>query len=90
MCRVLEHSDLPAGALNLLTGERRELAPVLAAHDGVDLIWSHVDKELTSEIERLSTGNMKVCWSTSSALDRSPELLDRASQIKNIWLPHGI
>ncbi|MFL2858079.1 MAG: aldehyde dehydrogenase family protein [Planctomycetota bacterium] len=90
MCRVLEYSDLPAGALNLLTGNPAELAPVLAAHDAVDLICTFGKGDLSAEIERLSTGNMKVCWKMGTCIDSPLEVLDRASQIKNIWLPHGI
>ncbi len=90
MCRIIEHSDLPAGALNLLTGKSSELGPVLASHDDVDLIWSFVNPELTRSIEESASGNMKVCWTPDSPTDNSPEMLDRAVQVKNIWLPHGI
>ena len=90
MCRIIEHSDLPAGALNLLTGDAAEIGPVLAAHDAVDLLWYQGNKELAAELESASAGNMKVCWNPGDSSNRSQQLLDRSVQVKNIWLPHGI
>ncbi len=90
MCRIIEHSDLPAGALNLLTGDAAEIGPVLASHDDVDLLWHVSDGELAQQLESESSGNMKVCWRPGELSDRSRRLLDRGSQVKNIWLPHGI
>ena len=37
--QVLDTSDVPGGVVNIVTGLRDELAPVLAAHDDVDGIW---------------------------------------------------
>src|SRR5690606_39291344 len=37
--QVLETSDLPGGALNIVTGVRDELAGVLAKHDAVEALW---------------------------------------------------
>ncbi|MEC9476150.1 MAG: aldehyde dehydrogenase family protein [Planctomycetota bacterium] len=90
MCRIIEHSDLPPGALNLLTGDAAEIGPVLAAHDAVDLLWYQGNQELATELETASAGNMKVCWSPGDCSIRSQQLLDRGAQVKNIWLPHGI
>ena len=90
MCRIIEHSDLPAGALNLLTGDPAEIGPVLAAHDAVDLLWYQASGDLGSELETVSAGNMKVCWCPGDVSNRSQQLLDRSVQVKNIWLPHGI
>ena len=90
MCRVIEHSDLLPGALNLLTGDAAEIGPVLAAHDDVDLLWYDSQGNLGAELETASAGNMKVCWCPGDPSIRSRELLDRSVQVKNIWLPHGI
>jgi acyl-CoA reductase-like NAD-dependent aldehyde dehydrogenase len=35
---VLATSDVPAGVINILTGQRRELVPILAAHMDVNAI----------------------------------------------------
>jgi aldehyde dehydrogenase (NAD+) len=90
MCRIIEHSDLPAGALNLLTGDAAEIGPVLAGHDDVDLLWHVSDEPLARKLEEVSAGNMKVCWRPGELSDRSRRMLDRGTQVKNIWLPHGI
>ncbi|MFV0303788.1 MAG: aldehyde dehydrogenase family protein, partial [Paracoccus sp. (in: a-proteobacteria)] len=37
--QVFDTSDLPAGVVNIVTGARDDLAPVLAAHDEVAAMW---------------------------------------------------
>ena len=37
--QVIEYSDVPAGAINIVTGRSAELAGVLAKHDDVDGLW---------------------------------------------------
>jgi aldehyde dehydrogenase (NAD+) len=39
--QVLDTSDVPGGVVNIVTGTRAELTPVLAGHDGIDSIWYH-------------------------------------------------
>src|SRR5690606_17934554 len=48
MYQVFDTSDLPGGAVNIVTGLRAELAPVLAAHDDVDGIW-YLPADLTDQ-----------------------------------------
>src|SRR6185295_3600390 len=60
--QVLDTSDLPGGVINIVTGVSDELAPVLAAHDDVDGVWYFGSAEMSAEVERLSTGNMKRTW----------------------------
>ncbi len=95
--QVLDTSDLPAGVVNMVTGLRDELAPVLAAHDDVDGLWYFGSGEGSAEVERLAAGNMKRTWvDHGRALDWSnpwqaegEEFLERATQVKNIWIPYG-
>ncbi len=94
--QVLETSDVPAGVINIVTGLRKELAPVLAGHDDVDGVWFFGPREEAAEVERLSAGNMKrtwVEWETWDWLDPAaaagPEFLRQATQVKNIWVPYG-
>ena len=95
--QVLDTSDVPGGVINILTGPRRELAPVLAAHDDVDGIWYFPADDGAAEIEKLSAGNMKRVWAAHGrARDwRDPVqgagdvFLRHATQIKNIWVPYG-
>ena len=62
--QVLETSDLPAGVVNIVTGERDVLAPVLAEHDDVDAIWYFGSAAGAAEVEKQSTGNMKRTWTS--------------------------
>ena len=94
--QVLDTSDVPGGVVNIVTGARRDLAPVLAAHDDVDGVWFFGPREEAAEVERLSTGNMKrtwVEWEPRDWLDahegQGEEFLREATQVKNIWVPYG-
>jgi len=94
---LLDTSDVPAGVINVVTGLRAELAPVLAAHDDVDGIWYLPVDGRAAEIERLSAGNMKRTWVThgrppdweDAREAESEHFLRRATEVKNIWIPYG-
>ena len=92
---VLEASDLPAGVLNIITGVHEELVPVLARHDGVDMIWHAGASDQVDLVEAESVGNLKRTWcprnfDPTSEDAASMHLLRQATHIKNIWIPHGI
>lgn len=95
--QVLDTSDVPGGVVNIVTGLRKDLAPVLAAHDGIDSIWYQGPESLTGEVERLSAGNMKRTFCTHGRErnwfdpreGEGRELLREATQVKNIWVPYG-
>src|SRR6056297_91169 len=96
--QVLDTSDLPGGALNLVTGARDELAHVLAAHDDVQAIWYVGSAEGGAEVERLSAGNLKPTWTNAGTrIDWFDEgdayganWLRRAYRVKNVWVPYGV
>ncbi len=94
--QVLETSDMPGGAINIVTGTKEELAPVLAAHDDVDGIWYWGAVQGSGEVERLAAGNMKRSWvdygkgrDWFGAHAAGREFLRHATEIKNIWVPYG-
>ena len=95
--QVLETSDVPAGVVNIVTGERDALAKVLAEHDDVDALWVFGSQEASTAAERLSIGNLKrTLVDHGLALDwydrvasEGPILLRHAVQVKNIWIPYG-
>jgi aldehyde dehydrogenase (NAD+) len=95
--QVLDTSDLPGGVVNIVTGTRAELAPVLAGHDGIDSLWYHGPDGLTAQLERLSAGNMKRTFAThgrernwfDGREGEGREFLREATQVKNIWVPYG-
>jgi aldehyde dehydrogenase (NAD+) len=95
--QVLDTSDVPGGAINLVTGDPDELGRVLAQHDDVAALWCVGSKELSEKIERDSSGNLKATWvNFGKARDwfddgqgQGTEYLRRATQVKNIWVPYG-
>ncbi|HLR46355.1 MAG TPA: aldehyde dehydrogenase family protein, partial [Deinococcales bacterium] len=97
LVQLLETSDVPAGALNLVTGKRDELAAVLARHDDVDSLWYCGSRAGAALVEEESTGNLKPVWTIRSAgrdwfdafHGEGGEFLRRACQVKNIWVPYG-
>nr|WP_137175531.1 aldehyde dehydrogenase family protein [Massilia sp. HP4] len=97
--QVLDTSDLPGGALNIVTGSADELARTLASHGDIDAVWRH-DGSLDgcAEVERLSAESLKRTW-TGGAKGRDwfdPKqacgrtVLQHASQVKNVWIPYGV
>ncbi|MEH6536229.1 MAG: aldehyde dehydrogenase family protein [Psychroserpens sp.] len=95
--QILETSDVPGSAINIVTGHKDELAQVLAKHDDVDAIWYFGSKEGCKAMELLSADNMKRTWVNygkyrnwlDKAQGEGSEFLKKASQIKNIWIPYG-
>jgi len=96
--QVLDTSDLPGGALNLVTGDAGELARALATHADVDAVWRHDGSaEGCAEVERLSAATLKRTW-TGGARGRDWHderqsagrlVLAHATRVKNIWVPCG-
>ena len=56
---VLATSDVPGGVVNILTGQRAELAPWLAAHMDVNAIDVTGADGLAAELEKLAAENVK-------------------------------
>jgi aldehyde dehydrogenase (NAD+) len=93
---VLETSDLPAGVINIVTGDRDALAKVLAEHDDVEALWYRGSREGVKAVELASASNLKRTWATwddRDWLDRDVgegrEFLRAATHVKNIWVPYG-
>ena len=94
--QVVETSDVPPGALNIVTGARDALAQTLAKHDDVDALWCFGGAALSTMAERESVGNLKRTFVDQGRLfdwfDASTEglpFLRQAVQVKNIWIPYG-
>ncbi|HYA74346.1 MAG TPA: aldehyde dehydrogenase family protein, partial [Roseiarcus sp.] len=90
---VLDASDVPAGVVNIVTGDSATLAKVLADHDGVDALWYVGTAEGAKMVEAASAANLKATWTRQAPLDwreaQGREYLRRATQVKNIWTPYG-
>jgi aldehyde dehydrogenase (NAD+) len=94
--QVVETSDVPGGALNIVTGDARSLAQTLAQHDDVDALWCFHGASLSAMAERESTGNLKRTFVDQGRVfdwhDAASEglpFLRQAVQVKNIWVPYG-
>jgi aldehyde dehydrogenase (NAD+) len=94
--QVLDTSDVPAGVVNIVTGERDVLAKVLAEHEGVDALWYCGTPAGAKMVEAASIGNLKATWTDERVRDWRPTseaqgraFLRRATQVKNIWAPYG-
>ena len=90
--QVFDTSDLPGGAVNIVTGPRDDLARTLAAHDEVAAMWT-VGGDLAAA-ERAAGGNLKPVWAPAHRDWCGPQaqgeaFLRHATQTKTIWLPYG-
>jgi acyl-CoA reductase-like NAD-dependent aldehyde dehydrogenase len=103
LTEVLATSDVPGGVVNLITGYRKELVPVLAGHVDVDAIdtWG-VPEAMRSAVEELAADNVKRLsrrpvgvsearfdWTNDRAAER-PEWIASFLEMKTVWHPIGV
>jgi acyl-CoA reductase-like NAD-dependent aldehyde dehydrogenase len=87
LAEVLATSDVPGGAVNVLTGRKEELCPVLAAHMDVNAIdLAGVDGDRT-ELERLAAENVKRVIRNGDG--HSPWHAAAFLELKTVWHPIG-
>jgi hypothetical protein len=100
---VLATSDVPGGVVNILTGWRTELVPVLAGHVDVDALdtWGvpdamRIDTELLAadDIKRVlrrptTVAEARFDWLDQRASER-PEWIAAFLEMKTVWHPIGI
>ncbi len=102
LTEVLATSDVPGGVVNLLTGLKSELVPVLAAHVDVDAIdtWG-IDPSSQADVERAAADSVKRLarrprgvvderfdWADERAAQR-PEWIAAFLEMKTVWHPVG-
>jgi aldehyde dehydrogenase (NAD+) len=95
--QIFDTSDLPAGAINIVTGRSPDLLKVLAEHDDLDALWCYGDQSLCTSAKSLSAGNLKQVWTNegreidffNSLQGEGRWYLDHAYQVKNLWVPYG-
>ena len=84
---------MPAGVVNIVTGDAASLAKTLAELEGVDAMWCVSGRELCALVETASAANLKATWTRSPPTDwaneQGREYLRHATQVKNIWTPYG-
>ena len=102
LAEVLATSDVPGGVVNVLTGHKAELVPVLAGHADIDALdtWG-VPDELRTEVELLAAEDIKRLlrrptkvvesrfdWLDDAASER-PEWIAAFLEMKTVWHPIG-
>jgi acyl-CoA reductase-like NAD-dependent aldehyde dehydrogenase len=103
LTEVLATSDVPGGVVNLVTGLRSELVPVLAGHVDVDALdtWG-VPDAMRTEVETVAADNVKRIsrrslrtaearfdWLDDRATER-PEWIAAFLEMKTVWHPIGL
>jgi acyl-CoA reductase-like NAD-dependent aldehyde dehydrogenase len=99
---VLATSDVPAGVINILTGLRRELIPVLASHMDVNALdtWgvpddlrASVEEQAMESVKRLSRpprgDTARFDWLDDRRAQR-PEWIASFLEMKTVWHPIGV
>jgi aldehyde dehydrogenase (NAD+) len=95
--QLFDTSDLPGGALNIVTGYSSQLLKTLAEHDDVDAIWCFGDEANAAAAKSMSIGNLKQVFTNegraidwfNSKVAEGRWFLQHATQVKNIWVPYG-
>jgi aldehyde dehydrogenase (NAD+) len=95
--QLFDASDMPGGAVNIVTGYVSQLLKTLAEHDDVDATWCYGDETTVAAAKAMSTGNLKQVWTNEGrAIDwfnakqgEGRWFLEHATQVKNIWVPYG-
>jgi acyl-CoA reductase-like NAD-dependent aldehyde dehydrogenase len=103
LTEVLATSDVPPGVVNVLTGLKTDLVPVLAGHVDVDAIdiWG-VPADLRTDVEMVAADNVKRLarrpagvtdagfdWLDDRAAER-PEWIAAYLEMKTVWHPIGV
>ena len=88
LAEVLATSDVPGGVVNVLTGRKAELAPVLAAHMDVNAVDLAGVSGGRDELERLAADNVKRVVSNGDG--QSPWYAAEYLELKTVWHPVGV
>jgi acyl-CoA reductase-like NAD-dependent aldehyde dehydrogenase len=89
LAECISTADVPAGVVNIITGMRSELAPILAAHmdvSGLDVGGADGD---AAELERLGAENVKRIVH-GRADHQSPYEISAFMELKTVWHPVGM
>lgn len=88
LAECLATSDVPAGVVNMLTGLKDELVPVLAGHLDVDALdVTGVNREQLPDIERAGAENVKRI--VRAETPQSPYEVTALMEMKTVWHPKG-
>ena len=93
LAEVLNTSDVPAGVVNILTGDREELLSHFASHKDVNaIIYCGNNLKEIKVVEEMATENLKRVsiyrrknWIEGNS--QSPYFIEKCQEIKTIWHP---
>jgi acyl-CoA reductase-like NAD-dependent aldehyde dehydrogenase len=89
LAEAIATSDVPGGVVNILTGYREELAPILAGHMDVNALDLTGANGQSPELERLAADNVKrVVHGTAD--EQSPWAIASFLELKTVWHPVGL
>ena len=88
LAEAIATSDVPAGVVNIVTGFRDELAPVLAAHMDVNAIDLSGADGQSADLERAAADNVKRVVH-GAAGEQSPWTIADFLELKTVWHPIG-
>jgi acyl-CoA reductase-like NAD-dependent aldehyde dehydrogenase len=88
LAEVLATSDVPGGAVNILTGYREELAPWLAGHMDVNAIDVTGADGISADLERLAADNVKRVVRGQADGQSAWQIADFL-ELKTVWHPIG-
>eukprot|EP00747_Dinoflagellata_sp_TGD_P167467 gnl/TRDRNA2_/TRDRNA2_191927_c0_seq1.p1 gnl/TRDRNA2_/TRDRNA2_191927_c0~~gnl/TRDRNA2_/TRDRNA2_191927_c0_seq1.p1 ORF type:complete len:822 (-),score=165.52 gnl/TRDRNA2_/TRDRNA2_191927_c0_seq1:212-2677(-) len=95
--QVFDTSDLPAGVVNIVTGDRDHLTLPLVDHQDLQAVWYFGSAEGSKVVEERSAANVKRTWVNYGvprnwelpAQGQGMEFLYHSVEVKNVWLPMG-
>ena len=85
---MLATSDVPGGVVNLLTGRKRELSPVLAGHmdvNALDLVGAGDDRRARARSRPTTSSG-----SSRNGEGQSPWHAAAFLELKTVWHPIGV
>jgi acyl-CoA reductase-like NAD-dependent aldehyde dehydrogenase len=95
LAEILATSDLPAGVLNILTGDPAEIGPWLAGHSDVNALdlTGVPDDAISTQLQVAAAGTVKRVladatgdWNVDPGLGR----LRAFTEISTVWHPQGV
>lgn len=91
LAECLATSDVPAGVVNILTGDSAEIAPWLASHLDVNAIdlTGVSDKQQALDLEKAAAGNLKHVLRPDKNPAVGMERIKQWLEIKTVWHPRG-
>jgi len=93
LAEVISNSDVPNGVVNIITGNKDELAPHLAQHMDVNALGLNIEnKELKNQIFLQASNNLKRLvdvskYNIQDSNFESPYIVKKFMEAKTTWHP---